>query len=117
MDAQGHLYLMGRASRMVTVADQNVFPEVIEDHLLTLPGIRHCAVLALPDPMRGHALIAVIEGTGDAAAIRKSCRDRLGAHSTPRRVVFLDRLPMLAGGKPDLVALTAQFGANSGANA
>ena len=117
MDAQGHLYLAGRRSRMVTVADQNVFPEAIEAHLLTLPGIRQCAVLALPDPMRGHALIAVIEGredgSDDAAAIRQSCRDRLGAASTPRRIVFLDRLPMLAGGKPDLVALRAQLGASA----
>lgn len=113
MDARGHLYLLGRQSRMVTVADQNVYPEAIETHLLTLPGIRHCAVLALPDAMRGHALVAVIEGAGDAAAIRQSCREWLGAASMPRRVVFLDRLPMLAGGKPDLVALQAQFGAGA----
>lgn len=113
MDARGQLYLLGRRSRMVTVADHNVFPEAIESHLLTLPGIRQCAVLALPDPMRGHALIAVVEGTGDAAIIRQSCRDRLGAASTPRRVVFLDRLPMLAAGKPDLVALRAQFAARA----
>ena len=113
IDARGHLYLMGRRSRMVTVADHNVFPEAIETHLLSLPGIRQCAVLALPDPMRGHALIAVVEGTGDAASIRQSCRDRLGAASAPRRVVFLDRLPMLSAGKPDLVALRAQFAASA----
>ena len=113
IDGQGNLYLMGRRNRMVTVADQNVFPEAIEAHLLTLPGIRQCAVLALPDQMRGHALVAVIEGAGDAAAIRASCRDRLGAASAPRRVVFLDELPMLASGKPDLVALRAQLGTSA----
>lgn len=114
MDARGNLYLLGRANRMVTIADQNVFPEAIEAHLLTLPGICQCAVLALPDPMRGHALIAVIEGTGDAGAIRQSCRARLGAASVPRRVLFRDRMPMLAGGKPDLALLQAQLGPELG---
>lgn len=108
LDARGWLYLKGRRSRMVTVADQNVFPEDIEQHLLTLPGIAQCAVLPLPDQLRGQHLVALVEGAGDAARarhIRLSCRDRLGAPSMPRRVIFLQRFPMLASGKPDLMAL------------
>mgnify|MGYP001089625470 CR=1 FL=1 len=108
LDAEGNLYLKGRKSRMVTVGDRNVFPEEIEAHLLTLPGIRQCAVIALPDRLRGHRLAAVIEGAGDAASadsIRRSCRSCLGPAATPRRVMFVDSLPLMAAGKPDFDAL------------
>ena len=101
---------------MVTVADQNVFPEAIEQHLLSLPGIRQCAVLPLPDPLRGQHLVAVIEGAGDEAraqTIRQSCRARLGAASVPRRVIFQPELPMLASGKPDLALLAATLGSGA----
>ncbi len=47
-----HLFLSGRADRMVTVADQNVFPEEIEAFLLSLPGVTRAAVLPRPDPSR-----------------------------------------------------------------
>ena len=44
-----HLVLSGRADRMVTVADQNVFPEEIEAFLLSQPGVTRAAVLPRPD--------------------------------------------------------------------
>ena len=116
LDGRGYLHLTGRAGRMVTVADQNVFPEAIEQHLLSLPGIRQCAVLPLPDPLRGQHLVAVIEGAGDEARaqiIRQSCRARLGAASVPRRVIFQPELPMLASGKPDLALLAATLGSGA----
>ena len=46
----GYLYLHGRKGRMVTVADQNVFPEEIEALMEALPGITRAAVLPAPMP-------------------------------------------------------------------
>ncbi|HSF63558.1 MAG TPA: AMP-binding protein, partial [Paracoccaceae bacterium] len=66
----GRLTLLGRAGRMVTVADRNVWPEPIEAFLAARPGITRAAVLARPDARRGHVLIAVAQGdpaAGDAA--------------------------------------------------
>jgi raffinose/stachyose/melibiose transport system substrate-binding protein len=40
------LFLSGRAGRMVTVADRNVFPEAIEAFLLTLPGVTRAGTVA-----------------------------------------------------------------------
>ncbi|MFT4012697.1 MAG: AMP-binding protein [Paracoccus sp. (in: a-proteobacteria)] len=107
-DAQGQLYLNGRLSRMITVADRNVFPEAIEAVLLEHAGGRACVALARPDPQRGHAILAVIEGAPDPtleARLRAACRARLGPHCVPRRMLFLPRLPVLPSGKPDLPAL------------
>jgi len=103
---RGHLYLAGRASRMVTVADQNVFPEEIEAYLATLPGVRRVAVVARPDARRGHVIEAVV--MGDAAqqdAVLAAGRARFGVLKAPRRLHWRADWPMLASGKTDLAAV------------
>jgi long-chain acyl-CoA synthetase len=106
----GHLYLKGRAGRMVTVADQNVFPEEIEALLETLPGIRRAAILPVPDPLRGQALIAILQGdAGQEATLLALLRDRLGPTRAPKAVIWRDDWPVLASGKTDLKALEANL--------
>ncbi|WP_028712889.1 AMP-binding protein [Paracoccus sp. J55] len=113
LDARGSLFLRGRESRMVTVADQNLFLEDVEA-ALAAAGAGLCAALAVPDARRGHAVVAVVEGAEDealAARLRRACRDGLGDHAAPRRILFLPRLPLLGSDKPDLAALARLVGA------
>lgn len=105
----GCLFLSGRAGRMVTVADRNVFPEEIEAFLLTLPGVTRAAVLPRPDPLRGHLIEAVVAG-GDPGAILRACRDRMGPLLAPRRVHLVTDWPLLPSGKTDLTALARALG-------
>ncbi len=108
LDETGNLFLRGRISRMVTVADVNVFPEDIERIMAGICGARLCAAVVIRNPMRGNAVIAYVEGNEDralAGLIRTQCRNALGPHSTPRRIGFLEKMPMLPSGKPDLSAL------------
>lgn len=107
LDAQGNLFLQGRESRMVTVADRNLSLEDVEEVLIGA-GAGLCAVIARPDPLRGHAIFAVVEGHGGddlPRALRRACREALGDHAVPRRIHFVDRLPLLPSGKPDLARL------------
>ncbi len=101
----GFLYLSGRAGRMVTVADQNVFPEEIEAFLAALPGVARAAVLPRPDALRGVHLVAVLLGTADAGAVLAACRAQFGALKAPRAAHFVADWPVLASGKTDLAAL------------
>ncbi|WP_333817505.1 AMP-binding protein [Tabrizicola sp.] len=106
----GFLYLKGRAGRMVTIADQNVFPEEIEALLHTLPGIIRAAVLPVPDPKRGHSLIALLQGdAAQEAAILTALRTRLGPLKSPRSLVWREDWPTLPSGKTDLKALEASL--------
>ena len=105
----GFLFLSGRAGRMVTVADQNVFPEEIEAFLLSQPGVTQAAVLPRADPLRGQVLDAVVMG-GDPAVLLAACRKRLGPLKTPRRVHLVADWPLLASGKTDLAALQGLVG-------
>jgi long-chain acyl-CoA synthetase len=105
----GFLFLSGRAGRMMTVADQNVFPEEIEAFLLDQPGVTRAAVLPRADPLRGHVPEAVVMG-GDPAALLAACRRQLGPLKTPRRVHLVADWPLLASGKTDLAALQGIVG-------
>jgi long-chain acyl-CoA synthetase len=99
----GHLYLAGRAGRMVTVADQNVFPEEIETALLALPGVARAAVLARPDALRGHVMIAVCMGDpAREAEILRAARGLLGPLKAPRALVWRQDWPQTLSGKTDL---------------
>ena len=106
----GFLYLHGRAGRMVTVADQNVFPEEIEAFLLGLPGVLRAAVLPRPDGLRGVHLEAVLMGGGETAAVLAATRAAFGPLKAPKAGHWVRDWPMLASGKTDLVALERMMG-------
>jgi len=104
----GNLYLLGRAGRMVTVADHNVFPEQIEARMMALAGVRQVAVLPRRDPLRGVHLVAVCQG--DAAkedVILAALRAEMGAMKAPKALIWRNDWPCLPSGKTDLRALQA----------
>ncbi len=106
--ADGGLSIVGRRNRMVTIADQNVFPEALEAFLLADPAVTHCAVMPQRDPRRGTVLVAVIAGTGDAATaerLRRACQAAFGPLAAPRRMIFWSDFPLTLSGKPDLGAI------------
>lgn len=106
----GFLYLSGRAGRMVTVADQNVFPEEIETLMQSLPGVDRAAVLPVKDVLRGTALIAMVQGDRDQeAAILAALRSNLGPLKAPKALIWQADWPVLASGKTDLRALEARI--------
>jgi long-chain acyl-CoA synthetase len=105
----GFLYLSGRKGRMVTVADQNVFPEEIEALIESLPGVERAAVLPVPDAARGHVLRAVVMGDpGQETAILGTLRAALGPTKAPRLIQWRSDWPVTASGKTDFAALERQ---------
>jgi len=112
IDDQANLYLTGRRSRMVNIADNMVFPEQIENLLNNHEAVRHCVVIATNDSKRGSVLIAVVEAVETQqlrAQLLKYCREELGALKAPRDITFVDSLPILASGKPDLQSVERQY--------
>lgn len=108
---RGELWLAGRRGRMVTVADQNVFPEEIEAFLASLPGVDRVAVLPRADLMRGHVLVAVLHGDrAEEGAILRAARARLGPLKAPRAVIWRTDWPVLPSGKADLTRIAAEAG-------
>ncbi len=108
---EGFLYLHGRAGRMVTVADQNVFPEEIEGFLAGLPGVARVAVVPRADVLRGVHLVAVVQGDSvQEAAILRAARVSLGPLKAPKVLIWRRDWPELASGKTDLQRIMAEVG-------
>ena len=110
LDELGYLWLAGRRSRMVTIADQNVFPEAVETLISQRLEQGAVAVIACPDAQRGHLLHAFIQGESDPQLekqLRSDITRQLGSAMVPRHFHFLAEFPLLNGGKADLQRLTA----------
>jgi acyl-CoA synthetase (AMP-forming)/AMP-acid ligase II len=99
LDADGYLFIEGRADDTIIRGGENIAPAEIEDVLLAHPGIAEAAVLGVPDPEWGQRLVAVLVGDGDPAEIRQWVRDRLRSAKTPDTIVFRAELPKTDTGK------------------
>ncbi len=108
----GYLYLSGRAGRMVTVADQNVFPEEMEAVMACFEGITRVAVLPFKDALRGVVMVAVVQGDrSQEAQILTRARAVFGVLKAPRRLMWRQDWPMLPSGKNDFRALQSEVDA------
>jgi acyl-CoA synthetase (AMP-forming)/AMP-acid ligase II len=99
LDADGYLFIEGRADDTIIRGGENIAPAEIEDVLLAYPGIAEAAVIGVPDPEWGQRLVAVLVGDGDPAEIRQWVRDRLRSAKTPDTIVFRAELPKTDTGK------------------
>jgi long-chain acyl-CoA synthetase len=103
LDGDGYLYLNDRRSDMVISGGVNIYPAEIEACLLSLHGVRDCAVFGIPDEEFGESLAAHVEPHDDvsltAEAVRDHVRSRLAAYKAPRVVEFSESLPREDSGK------------------
>ncbi|MFG2500598.1 class I adenylate-forming enzyme family protein [Streptomyces sp. NPDC048441] len=115
LDAEGYLYLVDRAKDIIVTGStsDNVYSRVLEDFLLTLPGVRNAAALGVPDEEYGEAVqifLATAEGADvDPDAVGAAVTAELGELYTPQKTVLLDRLPTTKVGKVDKKALRSEW--------
>jgi malonyl-CoA/methylmalonyl-CoA synthetase len=103
LDADGYLFLVGRAKDLIISGGFNVYPAEVELHLNELPGVAESAVIGLPHADFGEAVTAVVlpqPGAAlDEATLIAAMRQRLAAFKCPKRIVFAGELPRNAMGK------------------
>jgi fatty-acyl-CoA synthase len=102
-DAEGRLFVTGRADDMIVSGGENVFPLEVEEVLLSHDDIIDAVVVGVPDDEFGQRLAASVVrrsgGTIDADGIRSFVAARLARHKVPRDVTFVDELRRNTTGK------------------
>ncbi len=102
-DAEGRLFVTGRADDMIVSGGENVFPLEVEEILLSHPDVVDAMAVGVADDEFGQRLaVFVVLGPGgsvDADGIRSFIAARLARHKVPRDVTFVDELPRNATGK------------------
>jgi fatty-acyl-CoA synthase len=103
LDADGFLYLEGRADDVIVRGAENLSPGEIEDTLLTHEAVAEAAVIGLPDTEWGECVVAAVvlhPGTSATEAeLKQWVKDRLRSSKTPTRVHFRTELPHTETGK------------------
>ena len=105
-DADGYFWFNGRKDDVITSAGYRIGPAEIEDCLMKHPAVAMVAVVGSPDEVRTEIVKAfvvpkadVIPGPEVAEDIKNFVKTRLAAHEYPRKVEFVNELPMTATGK------------------
>ena len=100
-DGAGRLHVAGRDDDMIVSGGENVFPQEVEDCLVTHELVGEVAAIGVVDDDYGQRLRAFVVRTGDVSEdeLRDHVKANLARFKVPREIVFLDELPRNATGK------------------
>jgi acyl-CoA synthetase (AMP-forming)/AMP-acid ligase II len=113
LDADGFLWIIGRADQTILRGGFKVQPEVVRAALEQDPAVAEAAVVGIPDARLGAVPVATVERRAghdlDPDALLARAAARLAPYERPVRVLVVDALPRVASGKVDLSAVRQQF--------
>lgn len=109
LDDEGRLRIVGRVKDMFIVGGFNAYPAEIENSLRRHPAVRDAAVVGIPDERLGEVGMAFVVRESDSTATAEEIiawsKDEMANFKVPRRVEFLDALPLNATGKVEKTKL------------
>lgn len=109
----GYLTLVGRQKDLIITGGFNVYPKEVELLLDEQPGVLESAVIGVPHPDFGEAVIAVlvaqVEVMLDIAAIDTVLREKLARYKQPKALEIVAELPRNTMGKVQKNLLRDQY--------
>jgi long-chain acyl-CoA synthetase len=112
-DENGFFFFVGRVDDMFVCGGENIYPGEVEKMLERHPGIHQAAVIPVPDELKGHKPIAfIVKSPGteiDEQAIKTYALANAPAYQHPRRVFFVDEMPLAGTNKIDKRVLAKQI--------
>lgn len=113
ISADGYVSIVGRAKDMIICGGLNVYPKEIEQILDGLEGVTETAVIGVPHPDFGEAVVAVIvpgiKGGVDESTVIEFSKAQMANFKVPKRVFLVDELPRNAMGKVQKNLLREQY--------
>jgi malonyl-CoA/methylmalonyl-CoA synthetase len=113
MDADGRLRLVGREKDLIISGGFNVYPKEVELCLDALEGVSESAVIGVPHPDFGEAVVAICvpsaDNLPDEAVLLTQLRDRLAKFKQPKRIIQTSELPRNTMGKVQKNTLREQY--------
>jgi long-chain acyl-CoA synthetase len=118
-DADGFFYFRGRTDDMFKSSGESIYPKEVENNLLAHPKVYDACVVPVPDPEKGHVPVAMVMlKAGESVSedeLKAWTLEHGPAYSHPRRIEFVDTMPLNGAGKVDRLVvgrrLTERFGA------
>jgi malonyl-CoA/methylmalonyl-CoA synthetase len=102
-DADGYLQIVGRSKDLIITGGYNVYPAEVEGFLDALPQVAESAVIGVPHPDFGEAVLAVVVprpgATVEASQLIATLKQQVAGFKVPKQVVVVDELPRNTMGK------------------
>ncbi len=112
-DENGFFFFVGREDDMFVCGGENIFPGDVEKMLERHPAIHQAAVIPVPDELKGHKPIAFVVRASNAVldedAVKAYALANAPAYQHPRRVIFIDEMPLAGTNKIDKRALAQRL--------
>jgi acyl-CoA synthetase (AMP-forming)/AMP-acid ligase II len=103
LDDEGLIYIVDRVKDMIVTGGENVYSTEVEQALATHPAVAQCAVIGLPDVRWGEKVSAVVVRVAGSDVTANDliahCRERIAGYKLPKKIAFVDALPMSPAGK------------------
>jgi len=114
VDTEGYLTITGRLKEQINRAGEKISPLEV-DHVLTdHPAVAAALSFAVPHPVLGEDIAAVVVPKPGAAPTERQLREyvasRLAAFKVPRRILLVDAIPTGATGKLQRAGLAERLG-------
>lgn len=107
VDESGRVTVLGRSDNVIISGGEKVLLDAVERAVQELTGFEHAVVVAVDDAEWGQVPVLVLEGVAPLglASVREHVAARVGRAGAPALILEVERVPRLASGKPDRVAL------------
>ena len=118
-DENGFFFFKGRADDMFLCSGENIYPGEVEQAIESSPKIVQAAVVPVPDAIRGQMPVAfavAAEGPVSEREVQDHVRANAAPYLYPRRVWFVDALPLASTTKIDRRELMQRAGSLIAAN-
>jgi malonyl-CoA/methylmalonyl-CoA synthetase len=113
MAADARVSIVGRGKDLVISGGYNVYPKEIEEVLDSLAGIAESAVIGVPHPDFGEAVVAVVVPDGEPVQLellKEALSERLAKFKQPKALVNVKNLPRNTMGKVQKNVLRESYG-------
>ena len=116
VDTDGFVFVTGRAKRIYAARSEKggmffkLYPDYITSVISEIEHVNDCAVVCISDPDCKYIPAAFIVGDGTPHVqirehILRCCAVRMASHNIPKKLIFVDKLPVTPAGKVDYRAL------------
>jgi malonyl-CoA/methylmalonyl-CoA synthetase len=113
IDPDGNLCVLGRGTELIITGGFNVYPKEVEASLNALPGVVDSAVIGVPHPDFGEAVVGVLQMAPGATLAEEAAKARLARelarYKVPKRLEVVAEMPRNTLGKIRKTELQRRF--------
>lgn len=108
-----YLSIVGRSKDLIISGGYNVYPKEIELLIDEMPGVSESAVIGVPHPDFGEAVVAVVVpragASVDTAAMQAELKARIANFKVPKQIHLIEQLPRNTMGKVQKNILRTEY--------